>query len=175
VSRAIALIAALCAACAADTGPPPMSAARSYGEPVTFAFGTIDGRELSSRTTRGRTTALLFVTTFDLASQAQARLLNEVLARYRPRANGGVVMLEPPHSAALAEVWRDSLALRLPVAMASQSLLAGVGVFGDVRYVPTLIVLDRRGRVIVRRQGVLTREAMQAHLRTADAAAPGGG
>ncbi len=139
----------------------PQSAAVQRGDPVQFIFGTIDGGELSSDTTRGRTTLLLFVTTYDLPSQAEAELLREVVSTHKPRVNAGVVMMEPPQSAALAQVWRDSLRLDLPVAMASPSLLSGESQLGRIAGVPTLVVLDRRGRLVTRREGALGRAQIE--------------
>lgn len=167
IARALALLA-LCA-CSSGRAASSASAAAELGEPVQFAFGTVDGGEVSSDTTRGRSTLVLFVTTYDLPSQAEAQLLRDVIATHKPRANAFVVMMEPPRSAALAQVWRDSLELNLPVAMASPSLLAGEGSLGRVNGVPTLVVLDRRGRVVLRREGVLTRAQLDECLSLADA------
>jgi hypothetical protein len=154
--------------CSAREGEP-VSPRAQFGEPLQFTFGTLDGGELSSDTTRGRTTALLFVTTYDLPSQAEAELLRDLLRVHKPRANGAIVMLEPPRSAPLAQVWADTLGLKLPIAMASPSLLSGDSPLGRVEGVPTLIVLDRRGRLVVRAAGAQTREQIAAHLRRADA------
>jgi hypothetical protein len=158
----------LLTSCAAQEAASP-SAVRDLGQPVQFSLGTIDGGELSSDTTRGRSTLLLFVTTYDLPSQAEALLLREVVARHKPRANAGIVMLEPPRSAALAQVWRDALGLDLPVAMASPALLSGDSQLGRIVGVPTLLALDRRGRVVVRREGALTKADIEDCLRQADA------
>ena len=87
----------------------------------------------------------------------------------RMTINGGIVMMEPPHSAALAQVWRDSLQLDLPVAMASPSLLSGDSPLGRVRGVPTLLTLDRRGRLVTRREGALTQAQIVECLTLADA------
>ena len=133
-----------------------------------FTFGTVDGGELSSDTTRGRTTVLLFVTTYDLPSQAEAQLLRDVVRTRKPRVNAGIVMMEPPQSAALAQVWRDAIKLDLPVAMASPSLLAGDSPLGRVAGVPTLVVLDRRGRLVLRREGALSRTQIEECVRLAD-------
>ncbi len=161
---ALALSACFRPEAAPVAGPP-----YELGEAVQFSFGTLEGGEVSSDTTRGRTTALLFVTTYDLPSQAQALLLRDVVATHRPRANGAVIMMEPPRAAPLAQVWADSLALRLPVAMASPSLLAGDGPLGRVDGVPTVLVLDRRGLLVARRGGAQTREQLVAALAEADA------
>jgi len=156
------------AGCGTAEATAPRTPDTAPSEPVQFTFGTVDGGELSSDTTRGRTTALLFVTTFDLPSQAEARLLAEVLSEHKPRANAGIVMLEPPHSAPLAQVWRDAIGLTLPVAMASHSLLVGQSELGRVSGVPTLLVLDRLGRIVVRREGALARPEIVECLRRAD-------
>ena len=167
--RCVSLLAGLAlVGCAASQKSAPASRA-DMGEPVQFMFGTIDGGEVSSDTTRGRSTLLLLVTTYDLPSQAEAQLLRDVVARHKPRANAAIVMLEPPRSAGLAQVWRDALGLDLPVAMASPALMAGDSQLGRVAGVPTLLVLDRRGRLVARLEGATNREAIESSLRRADA------
>lgn len=140
----------------------------ALGEPIQFTFGTVDGGELSSDTTRGRTTALLFVTTYDLPSQAEALLLRDVLSTHKPLANGAIVMLEAPQAAPLAQVWAQSIGLELPIAMATPALMSGESQLGHIAGVPTLIVLDRRGRLIGRHEGALTREQIAQSLQRAD-------
>jgi hypothetical protein len=162
--------ALLAAGCAARESEPTAAPQLDLGEPLQFTFGTLDGGELSSDTTRGRTTALLFVTTYDLPSQAEALLLRDLMRSHKPRANGGIVMLEAPRAAALAQVWADSLSLGMPVAMAGPSLLAGDSALGRIEGVPTLIVLDRRGRLVARRAGAQTQAEISELLRQADAA-----
>lgn len=159
----------LLGACYAREGEPAAAAEPDLGEPVQFTFGTIEGGEVSSDTTRGRTTVLLFVTSYDLPSQAQAQLLREVLSTHKPVANAAIVMMEPPQSAGLARVWAEAIDLKWPIAMASHSLLAGESSLGQITGVPTLIVLDRRGRLIAKSEGALGREAMRECLTRADA------
>ena len=162
------LLALLLGGCFAREGEPVAAPEPSVGEPVQFTFGTIEGREVSSDTTRGRTTALLFVTTYDLPSQAEAQLLRDVLATHRPRANGAIVMMEAPRTAELAQVWADSINVKLPIAMASPSLMSGDSELGRIAGVPTLIVLDRRGRLLQKLEGALTREQIRDALTAAD-------
>ncbi len=154
--------------CYARDGETAHAVEPDRGAPVQFTFGTIAGGELSSDNTRGRTTALLFVTTYDLPSQAEAQLLREVLSTHRPLANAAIVMMEPPHSAALAQVWADAVGIKWPIAMASPTLMAGESQLGNIAGVPTLIVLDRRGRVIAKNEGTLAREAIRDCLARAD-------
>jgi hypothetical protein len=163
------LMAGTLSGCFAREGEPAAAPVVNVGEPVQFSFGTIDGQELSSDTTRGRTTALLFVTTYDLPSQAEAQLLRDVLATHRPLANAAIVMMEAPRTAELARVWAESISVKLPIAMASPSLMSGDSELGRVVGVPTLIVLDRVGRLRERREGALTREEIVQALTDADA------
>jgi hypothetical protein len=135
---------------------------------VQFTFGTLAGQEVSSDPTRGRTTALLFVTTYDLPSQAEAQLLRDVIASHKPRANAAIVMMEPPRAAELAQVWAASIDVRLPIAMASPTLLAGDSALGRINGVPTLIVLDRHGRLLERLEGAVTREELTLALTRAE-------
>jgi hypothetical protein len=154
--------------CYAREGEAARAADPDLGAPVQFTFGTIAGGELSSDTTRGRTTALLFVTTYDLPSQGEAEVLREVLSTHQPVANAAVVMMEPPHSAGLAQVWADAIGLKWPIAMASQTLMAGESQLGNITGVPTLIVLDRRGRLVAKNEGTLARDAIRDCLVRAD-------
>ena len=146
--------------------PPPAPlgpSAEAAAAPIEFAFGTTDGSELSSSTTRGRATAILFVTTYDVVSQLVAQRLESVLRTHVPRANGGAVVLEAPKYAELATAYRTTLSLSYPVAMADPNTLSGGGPFGVVAQVPTLVVLDRSGREVWRKTGVAeTREIEQA-------------
>lgn len=134
---------------------------------MAFAYGTPAGEELGSASTRGRVTALLFVTTFDLSSQLMARRLDEVIARHRPRANAGAIVLEAPNSAPLVEVFRSTLSLRYPVAIAGATALDDDGPFGKIDKVPTLVVLDSRGRERERKAGVITSPEIEALLESA--------
>src|SRR5690606_17927679 len=117
-SLVVSLIYLLIGGCASSAaspksgGPPPLSA------PVVFEFGTPRGEIFSSASTRGRVTAILFVTSFDVASQIMARRLNDALRDHTPRINAGAVALEAPNHAPLVDVFQQSLGLRYPVAMA---------------------------------------------------------
>ena len=165
-------VLALCAVvpapgCGGPAAPRVRATPEASGEPVEFAYVTTDQSELSARTTRGRATALLFVTTYDLASQVVARNLESVLRSQRPRANGGAVVLEDASYAPLADAFKSSLGLSYPVAMADGPTRQGYGAFGKIERVPTLLVLDIRGRVTFRGQGALRRAEIAEALASA--------
>ena len=131
-------------------------------------YGTPQGEEFGSETTRGRVTAILFVTTYDMPSQVVARRLEAVVRRHRPRANAGAVVLEEPDHAPLADVFRSSLELSYPVAMTTTPGVQHEGPFGLVDRIPTLVVLDTRGREITRRSGSLSEEEIEEALKSAE-------
>lgn len=155
-------------ACAGTTPREPAAAlpgrVASGEQGIAFRFTATDGGELSHRTTRGRATALLFLTTYDPASQVQAKTLEQVLHTHRPRANGGAIMLEPPAYGVLADVFRSTLALSYPVALADPATLDGSGAFGSIDRVPTTVVLDRQGRVVYRKSGLASAAELEEAL-----------
>lgn len=154
-------------ACAETSALGP-AAPKTRGDPVVFSFGTTEGELFGSAATRGRSTAVLFVTTFDLASQAQARFLNELFKEHRPHPHVLAVVLEPPMHRVLAEAFRTSLGLDYPVALANPTTLSGDGPFGEIFGVPTLVVLDASGRVAFRSTGAVNKQTMDAAFTAAD-------
>jgi hypothetical protein len=122
----------------------------------TFHFPGPEGSAFSSDGTRGRATVVLFVTTYDLSSQFEARQLSAVVRRFRPRINAGAVVLEAPQYSVLVSAFAASMELVYPVVMADRATLSGHGAFGEIRGVPTLVVLNELGREIWRREGATT-------------------
>jgi hypothetical protein len=155
-------------ACAPSTPAASSAAARvQRSEPVSFSFPGIDQETVSSETTRGRATVLAFITTYDIPSQLLVRRVGEVIVRFTPRANAAAVVLEAPLYAELLPAYSSSLDLPFPVVMADFETLQGRGHFGEIQNVPTVVVLDREGREVWRRQGPLTGEEIEAALRLA--------
>ena len=146
---------------------PSRTAAKPRGEAIHFAFTTTQQEPFSSRSSRGRATVLLFVTTYDLASQVQARRLDRLLRRQRPRVNGAAVVLESAKYAVLAETYRTWLGLSFPVCVADEETRLGKGPFGWIGRVPTLVVLDRSGAEVWRNEGLATVREMKKALATA--------
>lgn len=136
--------------------------------PVVFVYGTPNGEELGSDQMRGRVTAILFVTTYDLPSQVMARRLDEVVRGHRPRVNAAAIALEAPDAAPLVDVFRTTLGLGYPVGLAMTPGVQHEGPFGVIDRVPTLVVLDRDGREVARRSGNLTNEEIEEALRSAE-------
>jgi hypothetical protein len=134
------------------------------GRPVNFVFVSTQGETFDSRSTEGRATAVLFVTTYDLASQVEAKRLKEVVHYQRPEVNAGVVVLESEEYTVLADAFRTSLGLSFPVFLADEATRSGQGPFGNVDRIPTLVVLDRSGVEVWRKAGLASRGEMQKAL-----------
>ena len=156
----------LVTACQRVADPPPQdeSDADTRGQVPRYVFGTTQGEEISAEGMRGRVTVLVFVTTFDLASQLAAKQLNQALHTHRPRINAAAVVLEAPKYAPLADVFRSSLQLSYPVAIADLAMLARNSTLGEVHSVPTLIVFDAQGREVRRQYGAFSNEELNGWL-----------
>jgi hypothetical protein len=134
--------------------------------PLHFQYPIIDGRSwLSADTLRGRPTVLGFLTTYDLASQAQARFLNGIARRVAGRVQIAAVMLERAENRPLLIAFRDGLDLAYPVAMADADVIGGAGPFGDVHVVPSTVVLDAEARLVWRKRGIAQEEEIEKVLR----------
>lgn len=138
------------------------------GHVQRYVFGTTDGQELSAESMHGRVTVLLFVTTFDLASQVDAKQLNQVFHTHRPRFNAGAVVVEAAKYAPLADVFRSTLELSYPVAIADLDTVQQNSTLGEVRSVPTVIVLDASGREVLRRTGNFSPDDLNGWLTRAE-------
>jgi len=163
---AFLLLGALVGACQRVVDAPAADASRdeSRGQVQRYVFGTTDGEEISAESMHGRVTLLLFVTTFDLASQVAAKRVNQVLHAHRPRINAAAVVLEAAKYAPLAEVFKSTLELGYPVAIADLELMQRSSTLGDIDRVPTLLVLDAQGREMFRENGNFTVEEIDGWL-----------
>ena len=92
-------------------------------------------------------TALLFITTSDLFSQAQASRLEDLYRSHEPRINAAAIVLEPPKNIELVHAFVEVLKLTYPVGIADQNELSHQGLLGEVQKVPAWLILDRQGRV----------------------------
>lgn len=167
---ALVALALALGGCSGAAPPAPAPSVSPRSAPIQFEFPSA-GEEavISSETMRGRATALIFITTFDLASQLTARRLGDVLVRFTPRANAAAVVVEAPVYAELLPAYRTAMALPYPIVMADFGTQRGSGPFGAIAHVPTLVVLDREGREVSRHEGALELDEIRAALRRASA------
>jgi hypothetical protein len=134
------------------------------GKYVEFAFGVLDGSVFTHENTRGRVTAILLVTTYDLPSQVAARRLGDAFHQHKPRFNAACVALEAADNSVLVQTFRDTLRLDYPVALADVVELRASSAFAEVDRVPMLLILDRSGRERLRHSGLFETEELNAWL-----------
>lgn len=141
--------------------PPPIT---PDGPPVDFAYDTSDGGVLTAASLRGRFTVLAFVATYDLVSQAQVKVLGLVQRDHTPRVNVAAIVIGPPENKPLVQVTLGSLGMPFPIAIAGPSVLEGRGPFGGVRGVPSVVILDRDGRIVFHHTGPMEEKSLRAEL-----------
>ena len=152
----------------AEDRPQDKAVLTEVGAKRTFSFQTLDGRPVSSGDYRGRMTIIVLGATYDTPSQAQARFVNAVVLHHAPRVNALLLILEPTENLPLAQAFADSLDLRYDVAMADAATIAGKGAFPGLHHVPSVVVLDREGREVWRKLGLINDKAIRAALRSAE-------
>lgn len=162
-------LAALAGCASSRPEPARPKAAAPSGPPVEFSFASIDEREVSSASLRGRATVIAFLTTYAAPSTVQARYLKKVAADHVPRINAALVFYEQPENRPLVRIFRDSLGLSIPTAMADAESIAGRGPFKGIDTVPSVVVLDSAGREVYRKVGVADAGELQRALRDAQA------
>ncbi len=153
------VVAVCCAGCpsaAVDPVPVISPEGQSKLRPVgRFALRTIDGQWVNNESLKGRMSLVVMAATFDTASQAQARFLKQVAHSHKPRINALLLVLEPPHHAPLVRSFAQALQLPFPVALADADTMAGRGPFAGLHHVPAVVLIDRDGREVWRRFGLV--------------------
>jgi hypothetical protein len=132
-----------------------MGAARA---PVDFTFDSLDDRPVSAEWARGAPAVISFVNTGSLPAQAQVDYLvvmakHDAASRPPGEIRYAIVALEGRENRELVELYRKSLGVPFPVALADPATVAGGGPFGDVTAVPVTVILDRAGREVWRVAG----------------------
>jgi hypothetical protein len=165
-----ARLAVLCLALAGcgPSRPPPepvgvSNASEPKDAPSAWAFDSLDARPVSSEATRGKPTVLAFVTTDNLGSQAQVNYLVAMAKHDADRVNYAVVAMHPRKDRELVELYKGTLGVTFPVALVGDASLSGGGPFA-VEHVPTVVVLDRAGRLAWRATGLAKPADIRPHL-----------
>jgi hypothetical protein len=154
-----------CAKRAAPAEGPVGVSTRAAPEAVDYAYDSLDARRVNSAAMLGKPTVLAFVTTWDLSSQAQVDFLVPMHANDGAKVNYVMVALQEIQDRELVEAFRSALKVTFPVALADRATIGGGGVFGDVHNVPTVVILDRQGRVVWRRVGLAKSDDIRAGMK----------
>jgi hypothetical protein len=143
--------------------PPPGTSSAPVRTVAAFSFQSLDARPVTSAAFAGRPLVLAFIATWDLLSQAQVRFLGEMDKHDAGKVAYAAVFLQDAKDRELIDVYRSTMGVSFPMAIAAQGTLMG-GPFGDVQTVPTVVVLDAGGRVKFQKVGLATPEEIRAAL-----------
>jgi thiol-disulfide isomerase/thioredoxin len=147
------------------TEPPPGTSFVPARPAAAFSFESLDTRPVSSAAFAGKPVVLAFIATWDLLSQAQVRFLDQMSKHDVDKVSYVAVFLQETKDRELIEVYRSTLNVTFPMAIADRGTLAGTGPFGDVHTVPTVVVLDGSGNVRFQKVGLAKTEEIRAALR----------
>ncbi|WP_394837857.1 TlpA family protein disulfide reductase [Pendulispora rubella] len=156
--------------CGSSKPPPPVGVSTVQSTerkaPVRFEYDSLDERPVSSAAMKGKLSVIAFITTWDLSSQAQVDYLVPMSKRDGDQVAYALVALQPRRDRELIELYRTKLGVTFPVALGDAETISGSGAFGDVHAVPTVIILDREGRVVWRNVGLVKADEIRRELRS---------
>ncbi len=163
---ALILQAAACKPSGAEEPAPGVSeGAPTLGKNVSFTFDSLDARPVSSEAARGRVAVLAFIATWDLSSQAEVNYLVAMAKHDETAVYYALIALDDPKNRELVEAYEKTLAVTFPVAMADAETIAGRGPIAGVNQLPTVVVLDRTGKVVFQRSGLSKPDEIRPHMR----------
>jgi hypothetical protein len=163
------VVSACAVGCGGSKQPAPVvgvSAQPDSRAPIDFEFDSLDDRPVNSLSTRGAPTVIAFATTWDLMSQAEVDFLVNMAKHDGASVHYVLVALQESKDRELVEVYAQKLNVEFPVALADAATIAGGGPFGDVHNVPTVVVLDAKGRLVWLHPGVAKSSEIRAAMRS---------
>lgn len=159
-AQAIPLCALLLIGCGAPQTPrqrpsddllvPPPSAA------VDFTLPQLSGGSVTLSDLRGKPVLLFLFTTWDMRCQAEAPLFNQLHEKHGPRGLEVLgVALAPvgPTGLPLVRTYVQVTKMTFDVLLSQPDGLELVGAVGQTRQVPRVVLLDRRGKVVLEMAG----------------------
>lgn len=162
----------LASACGPKATDGPVGVSTKGGAPLpslerstSYAFDSLDERPVSSEAHRGKPTVLVFIATGDLIGQAQVSYLVHMAKNDGDRVNYAVVALHPRKEIVLVDAYCRTLGVEFPVALADHVATDAGGPFGEIPAVPTVVVLDREGRIVWKHTGLAKNDDIRGHMR----------
>ncbi len=133
---------------------------------MSFVFDSLDERPVTSEWARGKPTVLAIVTTGDLLGQAQVDYLVPMAKNDAGKVNYALVALHPRREIVLVDTYVQTLKVTFPTALGDPDTIASPkGPFGEIVAVPTVVLLDREGRITWKHTGLAKPDEIRAHLR----------
>ena len=173
-AAALALAALAFAALLLACGPKPVETPVGVSDkpgpsfpdrPVSYVFDSLDERPVSSAAHRGKPTILAFVTTGDIVGQAQVDYLVAMAKNDGAKVNYALVAMHPRKEIVLVEAYMSALKIEFPVALGDPSVMTSQGPFGEFSAVPTVIILDREGKITWKHTGLAKADELRSHMR----------
>lgn len=166
-ARALGL-AILVSSCSGASVPQALPPIANHGNSIEhFSFESLDGQALSSASLANRITVIALLTSYDVPSQVEARILDTIVHHHTPRINVAALILEAQENKPLVEAFVRSVGLTYPVAMADTATVAAQAPFRDLG-VPSIVVLDREGRTVFRRASFVSEAQIEAVIRAVE-------
>lgn len=142
------------------------TAAPPSDKPISYAFDPLDDdRPVSSDVHHGKPVVIAFITTGDIVCQAQMGFLNAMAKHDGDRVAYAAVAIHPRREIVLVETYRRSIGIEFPIALGDAAATSAAGPFGEIPAVPTVVVLDRLGRLVWKHTGLAKAEEIRSHLR----------
>jgi hypothetical protein len=133
-------------------------------KPVNYAFDSLDDRPVSSAAHRGKPTVLAFVTTGDIVGQAQVDYLVAMAKNDGTKVNYALVAMHPRKEIVLVEAYLSALKVEFPAALGDPSVMTPQGPFGEMSAVPTVVILDREGKIAWKHTGLAKSDELRGHM-----------
>ncbi len=134
-------------------------------KPTAYVFDSLDDRPVSSAAHRGKPTVMAFVTTGDIVGQAQVDFLVAMAKTDGAKVNYAVIAMHPRKEIVLVAAYISALKIEFPVALGAPAAMSSSGPFGEIDAVPTVIVLDREGKIAWKHTGLAKSDELRAHMR----------
>jgi hypothetical protein len=166
------LLASLSACGPKEPAGPPVGVSERPGDevplpdkPVDYLFDSLDERAVSSEAMRGKPTVLAIINTGSMDAQAQLAYLAAMAKNDGDRVNYAAVALHSRREIPLVDVLMTTVKAEFPVALAEPTSMTNAGApFGEIVAVPTVVVLDRKGRLVWKHTGLAKSEEVRARM-----------
>ncbi len=145
--------------CAAACGGGRSRPADAEGPAVRLRLEALDGGEIDTARYRGRVVVLHL---FDIGSPTAPHDVDQLnaLARAQPERAQVIGIALDPEGHRLAAPWRRAVEATYLIALGDADLREGRSQLGQVRVVPTTVVLDRNGVLRERVERALARDEL---------------
>ena len=64
----------------------------------------------------------------------------------------------------LVDAYRKTLGVEFPVALGDSGAMNAAGPFGEIPAVPTVVILDRQGRIVWKHTGLAKNDELRGHM-----------